>query len=165
MLNRRDGFTLYGKLGVDFSATSQNPYWKMKNKLQLIRAIPKFNQVNDNHNVSLAIVDCSLHTRRIAVTEDYHKKRVHKLACTPLEFNNMETPAKISNIPARQNKLCHENQLCIAPVRRIAFTININYAFAGSFSELPFSYQQSSRTQTRLLRVGQPKVNFDAADV
>ena len=43
--------------------------------------------IGDNPNVSLAIVECSLYTRRIAQKDDYHKKRMDMLAYTPVEFN------------------------------------------------------------------------------
>ena len=41
--------------------------------------------ISDNPNVSLGIVDCSLYTRRFALKDDYHKKRVDMLAYTPWE--------------------------------------------------------------------------------
>ena len=72
MLSRPDGFMLYGKLGVDFSSTSQLLYPYMKIRLRLIRARPNFYMISDNPNVSLGIVDCSLYTRRIALKDDYH---------------------------------------------------------------------------------------------
>ena len=40
---------------------------------------------SDNRNVSLGIVDCSLYTRRIALKDDYHKKRMDVLAHAPVE--------------------------------------------------------------------------------
>ena len=43
--------------------------------------------ISDNPNVSLGIVDCSLYNRRIALKDDYRKKRMDMLAYTPLEFN------------------------------------------------------------------------------
>ena len=50
--------------------------------------------ISDNPNVSLGFVDCSLYTRRIALKDDYHKKRMDMLAYTPLKFNYLETLAK-----------------------------------------------------------------------
>ena len=105
MLSRPDGFMLYGKLRVDFFSTSQLLYPKMKIRLRLIRARPNFYMISDNPNVSLGIVDCSLYTRRIALKDDYHKKRMDMLAYTPVEFNYLEILAKIFNIPARQTNL------------------------------------------------------------
>ena len=43
--------------------------------------------ISDNPNVSVGIVDCSLYTRRIALKDDYHKKRMDMLAHTPVEIN------------------------------------------------------------------------------
>ena len=83
MLNRPDGFILHGKLGVD-SLTSELLYPNMKIRLRLIRARPNFYMISDNPNVSLRIVDCSLYSRRIALKDDYHKKRLDMPAYTPV---------------------------------------------------------------------------------
>ena len=101
MLSRSDGFMLYDKLGVEFFTTSDLLYPKMKIRLRLIRARPNFYMVKDNPNISLGIVDCSPYTRRIALRDDYHKKRMDMLACTAVEFNCLETPAEICIIPSR----------------------------------------------------------------
>ena len=42
--------------------------------------------------------------------------------------------------------------------------MNTNSAFTGSYTENPFWYQQFELTQVRILRGGQPFVDFDAAD-
>ena len=78
---------LYGKLGVDVFSTSELLHPNMKSRLRLIRVRPDFYMISDNPNVSLGIVDCSLYTRRIALKDDYHKKRMDTLAYTPVEFN------------------------------------------------------------------------------
>ena len=80
MLSRPDGFMLYAKLGVDFFSTSQLLYPNMKIRLRLIRARPNFYMISENPNVGLEIVDCILYTRRIALKDDYHKKRMDMLA-------------------------------------------------------------------------------------
>ena len=164
MLSRTDGFMLYGKLGVDFFSTSELLYPNMKTRLQLIRARPNFYMISDNPNASLGIVDCSLYTRRIALKDDYHKKRMDMLAYTPVEFNYLETLAKTFIIPARQKQFIQDNIFNKAPVRRIAIAMNTNSAFTGSYTENPFWYQQFELRQIRLLRGGQPIVDFDAAD-
>ena len=164
MLGRPDGFVLYGKLGVDFLSTSEMLYPNMKIRLRLIRARPNFYMISDNPNVSHGIVDCSLYTRRIALKDDYHKKRKDMLAYTPVEFNYLETPAKIFIIPARQNQFIQENNFNNAPVRRIVIAMNTNSAFTGSYTENPFWYQQFDLRQGRIIRVGQPIVDFGAAD-
>ena len=135
MISRPDGFMLYGKLGVDFFATSELLYPKMKNRLRLIRVRPNFYMISANPNVSLGIVDCSLYTRRIALKDDYHKKRMDMLVYTPVEFNYLEFLAKTSIIPARQNQFIQENIFNNAPVRRIAIANNTNSAFTGSYTE------------------------------
>ena len=164
MLSRLDGFMLYGKLGVDFFSTSELLYRNMKIRLRLIRARPNFYIISDNPNVSLGIVDGSLYTRRIALKDDYHKKRMDMLAYTPVEFNNLETLARTFIISARQNQFIQENIFNNAPARRIAFAMNTNSAFTGSYTENPFWYQQFDFRQIKILRGGQPFVDFDAAD-
>ena len=42
--------------------------------------------------------------------------------------------------------------------------MNTNSAFTGSFTESPFWYQQFDLRQVRVLRGGQPIVDFDTAD-
>ena len=154
---------LYGKLGIDFFSTSELLYPYMKSRLRLIRARPSFYMISDNPNVSLGIVDCSLYTRRIALKGDYHKKRMDMPACAPLEYINLETLAKTFIIPARQNQFIQENIFNNAPIRRIAIGMNTNSAFTGSFTENPFWYQQFDLKQIRILRGGQPIVDFDTA--
>ena len=164
MLSRPDGFMFYGKLGVDFFSTSELLYPNMKIRLRLIRARPNFYMISDNPNVSLGIVDCSLYTRRIALKGDYHKKRMDMLAYTRVEFNYLETLAKTFIIPARQNQFIQENIFSNAPVRRIAIAMNTNSAFTGSYTANPFWYRQFDLRQIRILRGGQPIVDFVAAD-
>ena len=142
MLSRREGFMLCGKLGVDFFSTSELLYTNMKVKLRLIRARPNFHMISDNPNVGLGIVNCSLYTRRIALKDDYHKKRMDRLAYTPLEFNFLETLAKTFINPARQNQLIQENIFNNAPGGRIAIAMNTKSEFTGSYTESPFWYQQ-----------------------
>ena len=78
--------------------------------------------------------------------------------------NYLETPAKTSIIPARQNQFIQENIFNNAPARRMAIAMNTNSAFTGSYTENPFWYQQFDLRQIRILRGGQPIVDFDAAD-
>ena len=120
--------------------------------------------ISDNPNVSLGIVDCSLYTRRFALKDDYHKKRMDMFSHTPIEFNYSETLAKTFIIPARQRQFIQENIFNNAPVRRIAIALNTNSAFTGFYPENVFWYQQFELRQIRLLRGGQLIVNFDAAD-
>ena len=164
MLSRPDGFMLYGKVGVDFFCTSEMLYPNMKVRLRLIRARPNFYMISENPNVNLGIVDCPLYTHRVALKDDYHRKRMDMLAYTPLEFNYSETLEKTFIIPARQIQFFQENFFNNAPVRRIAIAMNTNSAFTGSYIENPFWYQQFDLQQIRILRGGQPIVDFDAAD-
>ena len=138
MLNRPDGFMLYGNLGVDFFSTSELLYPNKKIRLRLIRARPDFYTISDNPNVSHGIVDCSLYTRRIALKDDYHKKRMDMPAYTPVEFHYLETPAKTFIIPVIQNQFIQENIFNNAPVRRIAIAMNTNSEFTGFDTENSF---------------------------
>ena len=164
MLSTPDGFMLYGKLGVDLFSTSELLYPNIKSRLRLIRARPNFYIISDNPNVSLRFVDCSLYTRRIALKDDYHKKRMDMFAYHPGKFDYLETLAKTFIIPARQNQFIQQNIFNNAPSRRIAIAMNTNSAFTGSCTENPLWYQQFDLRQTRILRGGQPIVDFDAAD-
>ena len=132
LLSRPDGFMLYGKF-LDFVSTSELPYPNMKIRLRLIRARPNFYKISDNPNVSLGIVDCSLYTRRTALKDDYHKKKMDMLAYAPVEYNYLETLAKTFIIPARQNQFNQENFFKKAPIRRIAIAMNTNSVFTGFF--------------------------------
>ena len=91
LLSRPDGFMLYGKLGIDFFSTFELLYPNLKIRLRLIRARPIFYMISENPNVSLGITDCSVYTRRIALKDDYHKKRMDMLAYAPVEYIYLET--------------------------------------------------------------------------
>ena len=155
---------LYGKLGIDFFSTFELLYPNMKNRLRLIKARPNFYMISDNPNVSLGIVDCSFFTRRIALKDDYHEKRMDMLAYASAEYTYFETLAKTFIIPARQNQFIQENIFNNAPIRGVAVAMNTNSAFTGSFTENPFWYQQLDLRQIRILRGGEPIVDFHTAD-
>ena len=152
LLSGPDCFMLYDKLGIDFFSASELLYLNMKNRLPLFRARPNFYMISDNTNVSLGFVDCSLYTRRIALKDDYHKMRMDMLAYAPVEYNYLDTSAKTFIIPASQNQFVQENIFNNAPIRRIAIAMKTNSAFAGSFSENPFWYQQFDLRQIKILR-------------
>ena len=164
LLSRPYGFLLYGKLVIDFFSTSQLLYPNIKIRLRLIRARPNFYMISDNPNVSLGIVDCSLYTRRFALRDHYHKKRMDMFAYAPVEYNYLETLAKAFIIPARQNEFIQENIFNNAPIRRVTIAMNTNSAFTGSFTKNPFWYQHIDLRQIIILRGGQPFADFDTAD-
>ena len=155
---------LYGKLGIDFLTTSELLYPNMKVRSRLIRARPNFYMMSENPNVNLALVDCSLYTRRVMLKEDYHKKRMFQLAYAPVEYNYMETLEKTYILSARQNQFIQENIFNNAPIHRIAIAMNSNSAFTGSFAENPFWYQQFNLRDIGILREGQPNVHHDTRD-
>ena len=81
-----------------------------------------------------------------------------------MDFNYLENLAKTFIIPARQNQFIQQNVFNKAPVRRIAIAMKTNSAFTGSYTENPFWYQQFDLRQIRILRGGQPIVDFGASD-
>ena len=164
LLSSLDGFMFYGKMGIDFFSTSELLHPNTKIRRRLIRTRPIFYMISDNPNVSLGIVDCSPYSRRIALKDNYHKKRMDMFAYASVEYNYLETLAKTFIIPARQNQFIQENIINSAPIRRVAVVMNTNSAFTGSFTENPFWYQQFDLRQIRKLRGGQPIVDFDTAD-
>ena len=91
-------------------------------------------------------------------------KKMDMLAYAPVEYNYLETWSKTFITPAIQNQFIQENIFNKAPIRRIAVAMNKNSAFTGSFTEDPFWYQQFDLRQIKLLRGGQPSVDFDTAD-
>ena len=86
-------------------------------------------------------------------------------AYAPLELKCFEPLANTFIIPARQNQLFKENILNNDPARRNAFAMNTVSAFTVSYAENQFRYQQIDLRQIRILRSGQPTVDFDAADI
>ena len=156
---------MYGKLGIDFFSTSELLYPNRKIRLRLIRARTNFCMISDNPDVSLGIVDRSLYTRRIALKDDYHKKRMDMLAYAPVEYIHLETLAKTFIVPARKNHFIQENIFNNAPIRRVSIAMNTNSAFTGSSTENPFWYQQFDLRQVRILRGGQLIVDFYTADI
>ena len=86
------------------------------------------------------------------------------LAHTHVAFIYLEILAKTFVIPSRQNQFIQENIVNSAPFRPIAIAMNTNSAFTGSYTENPFWYQNFNLRQIRILRGGQPIVDFDAAD-
>ena len=116
--------------------------------------------ISDNPNVSLGNVDYFLYNRRIALKDDYHKKGTNMLAYAPVEYNFLETLAKTFIIPTRQNQFIREKIFNNAPIRRVAIAMNTNSAFTGSFTENPLWYDQFDLRQNRILRGGQPIVDF-----
>ena len=97
LLSRTDGFMLNGNLGVDFFSTSDLLYSNMITRLRLIRARPHFYMISDDPFVSLGIVDCSFYTRRMALKDVYHEKRMDMLAYNQVEFNYLETLERLSS--------------------------------------------------------------------
>ena len=128
---------------VNWEFTS-SPLLKFKHETlaRLIRARPNSDMISDNPNVSFGIVDRWLHTRRMALKDDYHKKRNNRLEYTPVQFNYLESPAKIFIIPSKQNRFIRDNIFINTPVRRIAIAMNPNSGFTGSYTENSFCVEQ-----------------------
>ena len=164
LLSRPDGFMLYANWGFTTFSSSELLYPNMKVRLHLIRAKPNFYINSDSPNVILGVVDCSLYTCRFALSDDYHKKRMDMLAYAPVEYNYLETLTETFIILARRKQFIQENIFNKAPIRRVAIAMNTNSAFTGFFTENPFWYQHFDLKQIRILRRGQPIVDFDTTD-
>ena len=136
----------------------------MKIRLRVIRARPNFYMINDNSNVNLGIADCSIHTRLVAHSNGYHKKRIDMFAYTPADFNYLETFANFFIVPARPNQFTQESIFNKDPVRRMAISMDTNSAFTKLNTENPFWHQRFALRQIRILRGGQPNVDFYAVD-
>ena len=122
----------------------------MKIRLRLIRARPSLYMISDNPNVSLGIVDCSLYTRRIAIKDDCHKKRLDMLAYALVELNYLKTLAMTFIIPSRQTQFNQENIFNNDPIRRIAIAMNTNSAFTVPYTGNPLWNQQFDTSSSRL---------------
>ena len=119
LLSRPDGFMMYVKVGADFLSTSDLLYPNNKTRLRLIRVGADFSINSDNPNVSLWVVQYSLYTRRVALKEDYHEKRIEMSAHTLVKYHHLETFARTFTIPARQYHLLQEINFNNAPDHRI----------------------------------------------
>ena len=95
VFSRPDGFMFFGKLGVEFFSIYDFLYPFFEKGVRLIRARPKFFLISDKPSVSLGFVDCSFYTRRIALKNDYHKKRMD----APSDFNYLKTLARTFIVP------------------------------------------------------------------
>ena len=159
MLSRPDGFMLYGKLGVDFFCTPELLYPNLKVRLRLIRARPNLYMLSDNP--SLRSWNCwllALHSSYCSQGRLSQKKNSYACihSCGVQLFGDS---SKDISFP-----LDKTSSFKWTPVRRIAIAMNTSSDFTGSYIENPFWYQQFDLRQTRILRGGQPIVDFDAAD-
>ena len=85
------------------------------------------------------------------------------LACTPVEFDFLESLTKIFIIPTRRSQFIQEIISNNAQVRWIAVAMSTKPAFTRSYTENPFWYQQSDLRHIRILGGGQRIVDFRAA--
>ena len=87
LLNRPISLIVHVKTWVVLFSTSELPNANMKLSLLLIRGNYNFYMISDNPTASVGVVDSSFHTRRIALRNDYHKKKKDMLAYTPVDEN------------------------------------------------------------------------------
>ena len=156
--------TLYGRLAIDFFQCEKLLLPNTKLRLKLIRSRPNFYMITPNPNVSLKIMDCSLFTRRISVSDVYHQTIKYQLTHMPASYNFMETVARTFIIPFNQNQFVQENIFNNAPIRRIAIAMNTNGAFTGSFQSNPFHYQKFELRELRIIRGGHAIVDLNTED-
>ena len=75
------------------------------------------------------------YSHRIALKDDYHKKRLDMFTYTPVEVNSLETLEKNFIIPARKNRVNQENFFNNAQIHRVADAKKTNSAFTGSYAK------------------------------
>ena len=131
----------------------------MKVRIRLIRARPDSYMISENPKVSLGIVDCSLYTRRLMLKEDSHKQLTIQLSTTT--WKNWQRFVTFMHDRTNLFKKIYSNN---APLRPIAIAMNSMPAFAGSFAENPFWYQQFNKRDIRILRGGRPFIYHDTTD-
>lgn len=163
-INDNVGLTMYGRLAIDFFQCEKLLLPNTKLRLKLIRSRPNFYMVSPNPYVTLKVVDCSLFTRRVVVSEVYHQTMKYELTHVPASYNFMETLARTFIIQARQNQFIQENIFNNAPIRRIAIAMNTNSAFTGGFSSNPFHYRKFGLREIRIIRSGRAIVSLNTDD-
>ena len=77
---------------------------------------------------------------------------------------HLQNLPQIFTTPVRQNQFFQQNIFNEAPVPQNPIAMNTNSASTGPYTEIPSWYQQLDLRQIRILRGGQPIVDFDAAD-
>ena len=102
-------FSLYGRHANDLFTCKKMSLPKTKVRSKLIRARTNFYMLSDNPNGSLKIIDCLLFTRRILVAEPNHQYLQWNLEREPVQNNYMETIARTSITPFRQNHFIQKN--------------------------------------------------------
>ena len=138
-----------------------------KKRLQLIRARPESQLINDNNNVSLGTVDCSLYIYREALTEKKPQKRMDMTSCIPVEFSSLETldtTLIILIIPVRQNQSFPEHVFNNALGLRITIATKTSSAFDGSYNKHQVRYQKIDLEQIPIFKRGQPIEDFGVAE-
>ena len=93
--------------------------------------------INDNSYLNIKNIDFSIYTQRIALNDNYHKKRMDPLAYTIVEFDKSETQTKTSIHPDTQNQFIEQRILSNAPVSRNANAINTISVFSDSYPKNP----------------------------
>ena len=141
-----------------------NCYPFLKIRLRPIRQRSSVYMTSDNPVFCLGIVNCSLHTRRKSLKDNYHDKRIDMLSYTTAEFNFLNTPSKTFIIPTRRSHFTQGDIFNNAAARRIAIAIKTHSVFTGSFTQRPFWYEQFDLRQIGLLRCGQPFVDLNGID-
>ena len=163
LLSRRDGFVLYGNLGVDFSPllSCYLQIWKLGYDKSEPDLISTWIATTPTSVSELLIVHFTL---VVMFTTIIITRNEYTCLLTLLEFNCLEILAKTFKVPARLNQFNKKNTFRNTPVCRIAIAMNTNSASTGSYTENPFWYQQFILRQIKKLRGSQPIVEFDAAD-
>ena len=96
---------------------------KYGSRLRLIKARPSFYLISDNPKGSLGIVDSSLCLRRIALKDDYYKKKMDMLSFITLDNNYLESLAKTFIFPARKSRTSSVKKLFLTKLKFVEFPL------------------------------------------
>lgn len=153
-----DLYYYYGKLAIDLFTCDKLMLPNVNIRIKLVRSRPQFyllmpEQTADNLNV--IIKEASLHVRHVAVDEGMLSSIQRNLLREPARYNYDEDLGKTFIIPSGQNQFIQENIFNNAPIRRLAWAMNLNTAFTGDRTLNPFHYRKFGLREIKIVRGNQ----------
>ena len=147
-----------------FFSSSDFLYPILKNILQPFRARPYFDKASENPYVSLGIVDCSLYTCCFVPKDDDHTKRSYACiySCGILFLGDS---SKVFHHSCQTKSIPHWIRSLQTSSSSDCDCNEYKFSFIGSYTENQFWCQLFGFRQIKVLRRGQPIVDFDAAHV
>lgn len=128
-------------------------------RITLTKSHPHFCMVSGDGNppakgYKVKFIKASLHSRQMTVTEPIHRSIQNALQKGPARYTYPDIQTKTFVIPAGQNQYIRENVFNNQPIRRIAFAMNRNADFTGTWTTNPFHYRKFGLREIRLTRAG-----------